>query len=106
MDTDRIKGTARDLYGRGEEAVGSVAGDAQTRGRGVVDQAAGQVQNAYGRAKDAARDISDQAMDAGQQYYGQGARAVRESVQSQPIGALLIAAAAGFALAWMMNNRD
>ena len=106
MDTDRIKGAGRDLYGRGEEAVGSLTGDNETRSRGMLDQAAGQVQNTYGRAKDTARDVTDQAMEMGERYYDQGTRAIRDSVQSQPIGSLLIAAAAGFALAWMIQGRN
>lgn len=106
METDRIKGAGRDLYGRGEEAVGSLTGDNETRTRGMLDQAAGQVQNTYGRAKDTARDMTDQAMEMGERYYDQGTRAIRDSVQSQPIGSLLIAAAAGFALAWMIQGRN
>jgi uncharacterized protein YjbJ (UPF0337 family) len=106
MDTDRIKGAGRDLYGRGEEAVGSLTGDNETRTRGMMDQAAGQIQNTYGRAKDSARDMTDQAMEMGERYYDQGTRAIRDSVQNQPIGSLLIAAAAGFALAWMIQGRN
>jgi hypothetical protein len=55
---------------------------------------------------DTARDMTDQAMEAGEHYYDQSTRAIRDTVQSQPIGSLLIAAAAGFALAWMMQGRD
>ena len=106
MDTDRIKGAGRDLYGRGEEAVGSLTGDNETRTRGMMDQAAGQMQNTYGRAKDTARDMTDQAMEMGERCYDQGTRAIRDSVQNQPIGSLLIAAAAGFALAWMIQGRN
>lgn len=106
MDTDRIKGAGRDLHGRGEEAVGSLTGDNETRTRGMMDQAAGQMQNTYGRAKDTARDMTDQAMEMGERYYDQGTRAIRDSVQNQPIGSLLIAAAAGFALAWMIQGRN
>jgi uncharacterized protein YjbJ (UPF0337 family) len=113
MDTDRIKGAGRDALGRVEEAAGKLVGDNETRGRGLADQAAGTVQNVYGRAKDAARDLSDQAGDLGSQardlsadYYNQGTRALREQVQSQPLGALFFAAAAGFLLAWMIQGRD
>jgi len=45
-------------------------------------------------------------MEMGERYYDQGTRAIRDSVQSQPIGSLLIAAAAGFALAWMIQGRN
>ena len=75
-------------------------------GRGMMDQATGQMQNTYGRAKDTARDMTDQAMEMGERYYDQGTRAIRDSVQNQPIGSLLIAAAAGFALAWMIQGRN
>jgi uncharacterized protein YjbJ (UPF0337 family) len=113
MDTDRIKGTARDAMGKVEESAGALVGDAQTRARGIADQAAGTVQDAYGRAKDTARDLTDQARDVGAQardvgaqYYDQGARALRDTVQSQPIGALMLAAAAGFLLAWVLQTRE
>lgn len=113
MDTDRIKGTGRDAMGRVESAAGNLIGDNETRARGMADQAAGTAQNAYGRAKDMARDLTDQAGDIGSQardlsadYYNQGTRVLREQVQNQPLGALFLAAAAGFLLAWMMQSRD
>ena len=71
------------------------------------------MQNAYGRAKDTARDLTEQAgelgsqaRDVGADYYNQGTRALREQVQSQPLGALFFAAAAGFLLAWMIQGRE
>jgi uncharacterized protein YjbJ (UPF0337 family) len=113
MDTDRIKGAGRDVVGRVEEGAGKLLGDTETRARGLADQAAGTLQNAYGRAKDTARDLTDQAgeigaqaRDVGSDYYNQGTRALREQVQSQPLGALVFAAAAGFLLAWMLQSRD
>ena len=113
MDTDRIKGTARDVVGRVEESAGKLLGDTETRARGVADQAAGTLQDAYGKAKDTARDLTDQAgelgaqaRDVGADYYNQGSKVLREQVQSQPLGALLVAAGAGFLLAWMIQNRE
>ena len=107
MDTDRIKGGARDLYGRGEEAVGSLMGDKETRARGMVDQAAGKAQSTVGRAGEAVRDVAEQAVETGREYLGRGRQLGRDGMlRTPPIGALLIAASAGFALAWMLQARN
>ncbi len=70
------------------------------------------MQNLYGQAKDAARDIGDtanryaqDAADAGSEVYRDGSRAVASAVQNQPLGALLVAGAVGFALALMLNRQ-
>jgi uncharacterized protein YjbJ (UPF0337 family) len=113
MDPDRIKGTARNLYGQAEDKIGELAGDAQTRGRGAVDRAAGAAQNAYGRAKDSARDVAEgapevwnDALDAGQDYYRQGSRALRDQVGQQPLVALLLAGFFGYLLGWTLHSRN
>ena len=108
MDTDRIKGGARELYGRGEEAVGSLTGDKETRARGMMDQAAGKAQSTVGRAGEAVRDVAEQAMETGREYFGGGRRQMRRqgAMGAPPVGALLIAASAGFALAWMLQGRE
>jgi uncharacterized protein YjbJ (UPF0337 family) len=46
MDVNRLKGTARDVGGKVEDAVGGLTGDSATQGRGKVNQAVGQAQNA------------------------------------------------------------
>ena len=112
MDTDRIKGAARELYGRGEEAVGALMGDKETRARGVLDEVAGKAQGAMGRAGDALQETVGETMAAGREFmhrrgghmqggHMQGGGMMR----TPPIVALLIAASAGFALAWMMHAR-
>lgn len=75
-------------------------------------EAAGSVQNLYGQAKDAARDIGDtasdyakDALDAGSDIYRDGTKAVASTVREQPLGALLVAGAVGFALALMLNRQ-
>lgn len=112
MDKDRITGAAKDAAGKVEGAFGRAAGDAATEASGRAREAAGTVQNLYGQAKDAARDIGDaaggyaqDAVDAGSEVYRDSSRAVASALQNQPLGALLVAGAVGFALALMLNRQ-
>ena len=108
MDTDRNKGAARELYGRGEEAVGALMGDKETRARGVVDEVAGRAQGAMGRAGEAIRETVGETRESGRELFRRREGQMRgESVmRTPPLGALLIAASAGFALAWMLHARE
>ena len=112
MDTDRIKGAARELYGRGEEAVGALMGDKETRARGAVDELAGKAQGAMGRAGEALQDTIGETMDTGRELFRRGGGHMRGGgmqgggmMRTPPVGALLVAASAGFALAWMLQAR-
>ena len=108
MDTDRIKGAARELYGRGEEAVGALMGDKETRARGVMDQVAGKAQSAIGRAGEAVRETVGEAAESGREllHRHEGGMRGAGAMRTPPLGALLIAASAGFALAWMLHARE
>jgi len=112
MDKDRITGAAKDAAGKVEGVLGRATGDASTEASGRAREAAGTVQNLYGQAKDAARDIGDtasdyakEALDAGSDIYRDGSKAVASTVRDQPLGALLVAGAVGFALALMLNRQ-
>ena len=107
MDTDRIKGAARELYGRGEEAVGALMGDKETRARGVLDEVAGKAQGAMGRAGEALQESVGETMASGREFMHRRGGHMRGGgmMRTPPIVALLIAASAGFALAWMMHAR-
>ncbi len=112
MDKDRITGAAKDAAGKVEGAFGRATGDASTEASGRAREAAGTVQNLYGQAKDAARDIGDaagdyakDALDTGSDIYRGGNKAVASAVREQPLGALLVAGAVGFALALMLNRQ-
>lgn len=98
MDKDRIVGAAKDWAGNAEGAVGDVLGDADTQAAGRVREAAGKVQNLYGQAKDAAEAAVDYAKGSA------GADAVVKLVNQNPIGSLLAAGAAGFALALLIGR--
>jgi len=118
MDKDRIAGTAKDVAGKVEGAVGDMAGDTKTQASGRAREAAGTVQNLYGQAKDTAREVKDTARDATDAAVGyakdayensgetfrEGSQAVAKKVQENPLGALLVAAGVGFALALLMTR--
>lgn len=112
MDKDRIAGSAKDVAGKVEGAVGDVTGNAQTQAAGRTREAAGTVQNLYGQAKDAARDAGEAAVGYAKDVYANrnetlrdGSEAVAKRVQEQPLGALLIAGGIGFALALLMTRQ-
>ena len=108
MDTDRIKGAARELYGRGEEAVGALMGDKETRARGALDQVAGKAQSTIGRAGETVRETVGEAVESGRDLFRRHEGQMRGEgmMRTPPLGALLIAASAGFALAWMLQARE
>lgn len=69
------------------------------------------MQNLYGQAKDAARDAADTAASVAKDAYASsgdtlrdGSQMVAKKVQENPLGALLVAGAIGFALALLMTR--
>ena len=111
MNEDRITGSARDFAGKAEATVGDVAGDTQTQAAGRAREAAGKMQNLYGQAKDAARGATDAAASYAKDAYNNSGDTLRDSsqalvqkVQENPIGSLVIAGAAGFALALLISR--
>jgi uncharacterized protein YjbJ (UPF0337 family) len=111
MDKDRIVGSAKELGGRVEGAVGEMAGDAKTQASGRAREAAGTVQNLYGQAKDAASDVTDAAVNFAKDAYDNsgdtlrdGSQAIAKTVRDNPLGALLVAGGIGFALALLMSR--
>jgi len=101
MNEDRVIGTARNLGGQGQEGFGRVAGDAKTQAEGVLNQAAGAVQDLYGQAKDTAADAAE-AVRRGTQ----GAEdIVRETIENRPYTMALVALCVGL-LIGRMSRRD
>lgn len=99
MDKDRVEGSVKDWAGKVEGAAGDV-GDTDTEAAGRVREAAGKVQNLFGQVKDVTRDAADTAYSY---TTGDGADAVAKLVRQNPIGSLLSAAVAGFALALLLR---
>lgn len=111
MDKDRVIGSAKDVAGRAESAVGDLTGNAQTQAAGRAREAAGSVQNLYGQAKDTARDAGQAAVGYAKDAYEnsgetfrEGSEAVAKRVRDNPFGALLVAGSVGFGLALMMTR--
>jgi uncharacterized protein YjbJ (UPF0337 family) len=111
MDIDRIAGSAKDVAGKVEGAVGDIAGNAQAQAAGQAREAVGTVQNLYGQAKDAARDAGDAAVSYAKDAYDnrgetirEGSEIVAKKVRDNPLGALLVAGGIGFALAMLMTR--
>jgi uncharacterized protein YjbJ (UPF0337 family) len=83
VDENRVEGTARNIGGKVQDAVGAVIGDRATQTRGQINQAAGSAQDAYGQAVDG----------------------VRSFASDQPIVALLSAITLGMVLGFLMARR-
>lgn len=127
MDSDRVIGTAKKVGGKVEDLAGDVTGDTKLNVDGVIDQAKGAAQTAYGQAKDAVRDYADQAQDIAGDAYEQGKRYVDEGrkrlpeaaeryvqdgrelvshhVGESPLAALLIAGAVGYLAALVIHGK-
>jgi uncharacterized protein YjbJ (UPF0337 family) len=112
MDNDRIAGSAKEFAGKVEGAVGDMTGNAQSQAAGRAREAAGTMQNIYGQAKDAARDAKEATVNYAKDAYEQGgdslrggSQAVAKRVQENPLGALMVAGAIGFALALLMTRQ-
>lgn len=56
VDSNQIKGGAKELGGNIKEAAGKLVGNERLQAEGVVDQAAGKTQKNYGKVKDAVKD--------------------------------------------------
>ena len=108
MDKDRIVGSAKDIGGKLEGALGDAT--AKTQASGFAREATGTAQDLYGQAKDAARSVGDAATNYAKDAYENSetlrasSEAVAQKVQQNPLGSLLIAGCIGFALALLMTR--
>ncbi len=100
MDTDRIKGTAKETFGKAEASVGDAIGDDGTEATGRVRQAAGAAQDVYGQAKDTLEDSLANVSDSA----GKALHSLSQEVKARPLIALLIAALIGYVLAQLTTN--
>ncbi len=56
MNSNQVKGTAKDIAGKVQETVGEVTGSATQQVKGMAKQVEGKVQKGVGDAQEAARD--------------------------------------------------
>jgi uncharacterized protein YjbJ (UPF0337 family) len=94
MDENRIAGTARNVGGKAQEAVGRASGNAATEAEGAVNQLKGTAQDLYGQARDNASEVADAARGAGASFE----RLFRNTIEQQPYTAAAIALGIGWLL--------
>jgi uncharacterized protein YjbJ (UPF0337 family) len=82
MDENEFEGTARDIGGKFQDALGGLTGDTETQARGKFNQAAGKAQKTFGAAADELRD----------------------SIKDQPLAALALVAGAAFLLGFLARR--
>jgi uncharacterized protein YjbJ (UPF0337 family) len=56
MNRDRVKGTIDEVAGSAKRKAGALTGNTKLELEGMVQQAKGKVENAWGKTKDAVRD--------------------------------------------------
>lgn len=86
MDRQSVEDSATDVAGRVKESVGSFADDAKGRVEGVARQA----QDTYAQVRD---------------HVGDAASVINDSVQQQPLIALLVAGTLGCMLGLLLARR-
>ncbi|HEY1748933.1 MAG TPA: CsbD family protein [Xanthobacteraceae bacterium] len=94
MDENRIAGTARNVGGKAEEALGRVTGNTRTEAEGAVNRLTGAAQDLYGQARDSAADIADTARKTGSSFEV----LLRNTIEQQPYTAVAIALGVGWLL--------
>jgi uncharacterized protein YjbJ (UPF0337 family) len=62
MNSDQIKGKAKDIGGKIQEEAGKVVGSSEQQAKGLANQAEGKVQEKYGDVKDA---VNKDSIDRG-----------------------------------------
>lgn len=58
MNKDQVKGTAKDIGGKIQEAAGKAVGSRETQAKGLANQAEGKTQKAYGDVKEDVKDAT------------------------------------------------
>jgi uncharacterized protein YjbJ (UPF0337 family) len=94
MVEEQIEGALTNGVGHLQDGVGGLLGDIGLQAKGKLNQAAGNVQNAYGQIKDLALDAAGQARVRAEDAYGDIGVYVRE----QPVKALVVGLGLGLLL--------
>lgn len=112
MNEDRVEGTAKKVVGVGQEVAGKVTGDEKLEGKGYLNQAAGAVQDGYGKVREKVKDLVDDAtpaakdaIDKGRDYARRGSAAVARTAGDNTALMLLGVGIAGAAIGWLTLGR-
>jgi uncharacterized protein YjbJ (UPF0337 family) len=79
MNSDRVKGKAKDIAGRVERQAGEWTGNTQAQVKGAMKQAEGKAQNAWGKAKDAVKKPNESSHPA----HGEASDADEEQTEEE-----------------------
>jgi uncharacterized protein YjbJ (UPF0337 family) len=101
MNEHRVIGSGRAMFGSAEQTLGEAVGSDQIATEGLIDRAAGAVENGYGKARDTLADIAgdaperlDDLVGRGRDFADRADRAVRRELgDSGPLYLLAGAAA-------------
>ncbi|MFS0738111.1 CsbD family protein [Sphingomonas sp. 1P06PA] len=120
MNKDEIQGAARYYNGKLEKTAGDVVDSRDWQVDGVVNQIAGNAQNAFGRARSVVGDMVDSAPaiageardrlgDASRRAADRIGRVSQDATaalrRTPPIAWAVGAAVAGYALGWLLHGR-
>jgi uncharacterized protein YjbJ (UPF0337 family) len=97
MTDDRIAGTAKNAAGRLQEGYGRATDDPSHEVRGKMRQAEGAAQDTYGQAKEALADATRKAQDTA----ADARDVVRDMIEERPYTVAIAALAVGFILGRM-----
>ena len=97
MDENRFAGTAKNMGGKVEEALGRVTGDTKSQAEGIAKQAAGAAEDLYGQARDSAADAAGAARNSAASLE----KWLRHTIETQPYTTALVAVGLGWLLGRM-----
>ncbi|RIY00088.1 CsbD family protein [Aureimonas flava] len=113
MDSNRLEGSAKEMGGKLQGALGDAFGSDKDSAEGRRREFEGSAQNLYGQGRDALREATNDATRyASDLYENAGAyadrsgRVVRQTVHDNPLSSLLVAGAIGFVLGLLARDRD
>ncbi len=105
-DLDQGAGKSQSAFANAKDAFGGAT--IADRAAAFVKQAAAAGETAASAVQDAAQKAGAQASDIGERLYDRGLRAgqsVARTVEQQPLSAVLIAAALGYGIAYLVHRR-
>ena len=119
MDENPIADAAREFGGKVQGAVGTVAGNDETRAEGKRDEVGGSAETLVGQARDAVRDVAgqagdlaDRAIDTGRDVLAEAGAAPRRGGETLtqyakefPLAFAAMAGAVGYLLAMAIRGR-
>jgi uncharacterized protein YjbJ (UPF0337 family) len=98
MDEHKIKGTAKDIGGKVEETVGRATGSGRMEARGMLHQAEGKAEKAFGDA----RDTVSSAAAAAEEQASRAADVGRSTIADYPVTSVVVTFTLGLFVGGMM----